>query len=360
MHKKIFCLLSIFLLTGCSFAGFGSFGGFSEFSSINSTESNSQSLEFVSTSENSSSEEESTSETTSSSESSCEESSSTLENNSSSSSSENSNIPHEFPHHYSFVYDVDKVTEIAGDGSFDHMSSVISDVRNFDLTNNTVKIIAGGETYNLHYFDEIEPIYIVVGARVVFMSLVTNEETTTLTKDAYLLSLECEINFIDGSHKTSENSLVFNRQEIMGSLPTSSELKNIEGYIYDIEVNGMKFTTRGCYKGGTADNPLVMLGTKTFEKALFANKEPFELGEITEIIFTAPQGSSANSDYCVYFSEEPILDPTDNDPMQMIYVTERDTTVTFINNNPRAKYFSISAINTGYNGQIGSIEICYK
>ena len=46
--------------------------------------------------------------------------------------------------------------------------------------------------------------------------------------------------------------------------------------------------------------------------------------------------------------------------MQMIYVTERDTTVTFINNNPRAKYFSISAINKSYNGQIGSIEICYK
>ena len=161
---------------------------------------------------------------------------------------------------------------------------------------------------------------------------------------------------------TGAHSIAFNFAEARTQVAAYDA--GLKDQAQDITVNNVSYLTKNCYNSSSVKT--FMLGAKKYSSAsLVANKTAIS-GDITEVQITFPKGSSAKAEYAVEFGTSALTSVATSSTVKAEGELDAngalavDVVITFTCKTAGAKYFSLSCVNTKYNGQITSITVYYN
>ena len=104
-------------------------------------------------------------------------------------------------------------------------------------------------------------------------------------------------------------------------------------------------------------NAYLMLATTQIgaEETLFSNKTPLP-GPITKIIFNTTTGSSVSASFNAALSSSEVVSKVTDDTHSL---TGKGSITITADANDNMRYFAISCVTSGYNGQLQSVEVLY-
>lgn len=178
--------------------------------------------------------------------------------------------------------------------------------------------------------------------------------TAIISATAGSISAECIVNVSDEIIDLSNKSYEYHKP---ASIENAVHTLTIGGYSMNL-LNVYNQTTNTAQPPVTTTNNYLAFGSKDFTTAntLLSNKTPVP-GAITKIVFHSRSGSSPNAVYKAIVSSTEVTSPVAG---EVDSLTGIGTLTINVDASLNRRYFAISCVTTGYNGQLDSIEITYE
>ena len=178
--------------------------------------------------------------------------------------------------------------------------------------------------------------------------------TAIISATAGSISAECIVNVSDEIIDLSNKSYEYHKP---ASIENAVHTLTIGGYSMNL-LNVYNQTTNTAQPPVTTTYNYLAFGSKDFTTAntLLSNKTPVP-GAITKIVFHSRSGSSQNAVYKAIVSSTEVTSPVAG---EVDSLTGIGTLTINVDASLNRRYFAISCVTTGYNGQLDSIEITYE